>query len=115
MKNFGRPEIALLSSEIQSALDNVKIKYGLAALSIGSISFNEFSFNAKLTATLPEHRHFVETFALEEAKYFAVQNGLPEDILDKKFVNNGKKHTIIRIETRNPRYPIINHPFIHLH
>jgi hypothetical protein len=34
-------------------------------------------------------------------------DGLPEDILQQKFVSNGKNHTIIRIETQNPRYPII--------
>ncbi len=109
MKNFGRPEMASLSSEIQSALDKIKEKYGLAELSIGSITFSLFSFSGKITGTVPEYRDFAETFALEEANYFALQNGLPEDILHKDFVSNGKNHTIIRIETRNPRYPIITH------
>jgi hypothetical protein len=107
IQNFGRPEMALLSSEIQSALDKIKEKFGLAELSIGSITFSLFSFSGKITGTVPEHRHFAETYELEEAKYFAVQNGLPEDILQKKFVSNGKSHTIIRIENRNPKYPII--------
>jgi hypothetical protein len=107
IKNFDRHEIAVLHSEIQSALDTIKSKFGLAELSIGSISFNEFSFTAKMTATLPGQRHFAETFETEEAKYFALQYGLPQDILNKKFVSNGKNHTIIRIEPRNPRYPII--------
>jgi hypothetical protein len=107
IKNFGRQEIALLSSEIQSALDGIKRKYGLADLSVGSITFTVFSFTAKITATVPEHQLFTETFALEESKYFAAQNGLPEDILHKKFVTNGKNHTISRIEPRNPKYPII--------
>jgi len=109
IQNFGRPEMASLSSEIQSALDKIKEKYGLAELSIDSITFSLFSFSGKITGTVPEHRHFAETYALEEAKYFAVQNGLPEDILQKKFISNGKSHTIIRIETRNPKYPIITH------
>ncbi len=107
LKNFGHQEISQLSLEIQNALDVIKNKYGLAELSFGSIWFNPFSFTAKLTASLPEHQHLAETFALEEAKYFAVQNGLPENLLQKKFVNNGKTHTIFRIETRNPKYPII--------
>ena len=109
MKNFGRSEIGLLKSEIQSALDKIKQMYGLAELSIGAITFNEFAFSAKIIASLPEHDRFMEIFALEESKYFAVQNGLPEDILNKKFVSNGKNHTIIRIETRNLKYPIITH------
>ncbi|HNX86509.1 MAG TPA: hypothetical protein PKN12_06240 [Bacteroidales bacterium] len=109
IKNFTRLEMAVLSSEIQSALDKIKGKYGLAELSIGSISFSPFSFSGKISGTVPEHLHFAETYASEEAKYFALQNGLPVDILQKKFVNNGKSHTIIRIETRNPKYPIITH------
>lgn len=109
IQNFGRPEITALSSEIQSALDKIKVKYGLAELSIGSISFSLFSFSGKITGAVPERQRFTETYALEEAKYFALQNGLPEDILEKQFVSNGKKHTVIRIETRNPKYPIITH------
>lgn len=109
IQNFGHPEMASLSAEIQSALDNIKEKYGLAELSIGSITFSLFSFSGKITGTVQEHHHFAETYALEEAKYFALQSGLPEDILKQKFVTNGKSHTIIRIETRNPKYPIITH------
>jgi hypothetical protein len=109
IQTFGRPEMAALSSEIQSALDIIKEKFGLAELSIGSISFSLFSFTGKITGTVPEHRLFAESYAIGEAKYFAVQNGLPEDILDKKFVSNGKNHTVIRIETRNPKYPIITY------
>jgi len=109
IQNFGRPEMASLSAEIQSALDKIKEKYGLSELSFGSITFSLFSFSGKITGTVPEHRHFAEAYALEESKYFAVQNGLPEDILQRKFVSNGKSHTIIHIETRNPKYPIITH------
>ena len=109
IKNFGHQEITALSKEIQSALDTIKNKYGLAELSIGSIWFNPFSFSAKLTASMPEQRQYAETFALEEAKYFAVQNGLPENLLRMKFISNGQTHTIIRVETRNPKYPIITY------
>ncbi len=107
IQKFSRPEIDVLSAEIQSALDEIKARYGLAELSIGSISFSLFSFSGKITGTVPEHRQFAELYAIEESKYFALQNGLPENILQQKFVSNGKNHTVICIETRNPKYPII--------
>jgi phage pi2 protein 07 len=107
IKKFGRQEIMVIRSEIQSELDRLKNKFGLTQLSLGTITFNEFSFTAKISATLPEQRIFAETYTAEEAKYFALQNGFPEDILQKKFISNGKHHSIIRIETRNPKYPVI--------
>lgn len=97
----------MLFSEIKSALGIIKNKYGLAELDIGSLSFTMFSFTGKITGAVTEYQDFAESYATEEAKFFAIQNGLPEDILNRKFMNNGKNHTIIRIETRNPRYPII--------
>ena len=107
INKFDHQEIEVLYSEIQSALEIIKNKYGLAELSIGSISFTMFTFAGKITGAVTEYQDFAESYATEGAKYFAAQNGLPADILNRKFMNNGKNHTIIRIETRNPRYPII--------
>ena len=107
IQHFNRQTISVLQKDIQSMLDQIKNKYGLTELTMNSIYFNAFSFTAKIAATLHEHRQFADTYASEEAKYFAELNGLPQDLLNKKFVSNGKNHTIIRIETRNPKYPII--------
>jgi hypothetical protein len=35
-----------------------------------------FSLSGIITGTVHEHHHFAETNALEEAKYFALQNDL---------------------------------------
>jgi len=107
INKFDRQEIEVLFSEIQSALEIIKNKYGLAELNIGSVSFTMFSFTGKINGAVTEYQDFAKSYATEEAKYFAIQNGLPENILNRKFLNNGKNHTIIRIETRNPRYPVI--------
>lgn len=107
IKQFTRLGISLLSKEIQSSLDIIKAKYGLSELSLGTISFRANSFNAKLFASLPGNKTEVEAFAAEEARYFALQNNLPQDILERSFMLHGKTHTIIRIETRNLKYPVI--------
>ncbi|MEO5569427.1 MAG: hypothetical protein ABIT08_06490 [Bacteroidia bacterium] len=107
IKKFGRQEITFIREEIQAALDVIKNKYSLTELILGTISFNESSFNAKIIAALPEHKIVAESYAIEEVKFFAYQNELPQDILQKTFISNGNTHQIIRIETRNPKYPII--------
>lgn len=109
INKFDRPEIDVLYNEIQSALDTIKNKYGLAELSIDSITFSMFSLTGKITGAVPEHEDFTKSYATHEAKYFASVNGLPEDILSRTFVIKGMNHTIIRIETRNIKYPIIAH------
>lgn len=104
---FTRQEISILHKEIKSFLDRLKEDYGLAGLSIDSLNYSPFSFSAKITGTVHEHSAFADTWAREESKYFAVTHGLPEDILQKSFISNGRHYTITRIETRNPKYPII--------
>lgn len=107
IKKFERQEIAVLRSEIQSALDRIKNRFGLTDLSIGTITFTPFYFTAKIAAAVPEYKEFAETYATEEAKYFAMQHGLPQDILQHKFINGGRHYSVVRIETRNPKYPVI--------
>jgi hypothetical protein len=58
---------------------------------------------------VPEYQDFADTYAKHEAEYFASVNGLPEDILNRKVVSNGKSFTIIRVERKNIKYPIIAH------
>ena len=104
---FNRQNIGILHAEIKSFLDRLKEEYGLAELSIDSLNFSHFSFTVKISGTVHEHNAFADTWAREESKYFAITHGLPEDILQKTFISNGKHYTITRIETRNPKYPII--------
>ncbi|MBM3435376.1 MAG: hypothetical protein FJY07_04055 [Bacteroidetes bacterium] len=86
IKKFGRQEIAVMRLEIQSALDGIKNKFGLMDLSIGTITFREFYFTCRITATVPEYKVFSETYAEEEAKFFAIQHGISPDVFQKKFV-----------------------------
>jgi hypothetical protein len=104
---FTRQEISIIHNEIKSFLDRLKEDYGLAGWSIDSLNFSPYSFTAKISGTVHEHSAFADTWAREESKYFAAKHGLPEDLLQKTFISNGKHYTITRIEARNPKYPII--------
>jgi hypothetical protein len=74
INKFDRQEIEVLFSEIQSALEIIKNKYGLAELNIGSVSFTMFSFTGKINGAVTEYQDFAKSYATEEAKYFAIQN-----------------------------------------
>lgn len=107
IQHFNRVNIALLRNEIQNALKPVKQKYGLTTLELQNITFNESSFTARLAAALPAHSKQQKKYNAELVKQFAKHNGLPQDMLNRTFISNGKPHTITGIEIRNPKFPII--------
>jgi hypothetical protein len=43
----------------------------------------------------------------EEYKFFALRNQLPQNLIGQNFLLEGQNFIITRIETRNPKYPII--------
>ena len=38
---------------------------------------------------------------------FAEYNGLPADLLKQEFISYGRGYSVIRVEPRNPKYPIL--------
>ena len=48
-----------------------------------------------------------ENFEHNMAVLFAEYNGLPADILKQEFISNGRRYVIIKVEPRNPKYPIL--------
>ena len=66
LERFVRQSIAILTEEIDMALNDFIIKFG-----------------------------------------FAYYNRLPADLLKQEFISNGKGYAIIRIELRNPKYPVL--------
>ena len=83
IKQFTRQELAVLRYEIQSALNNIKSKYGLSELMLGNISFNQNSLTAKITAITQSS---ADTFSSDdEFKFFSLQQGLPEKLIGTAF------------------------------
>ena len=48
-----------------------------------------------------------ENFEHNMAVLFAEYNGLPADIQKQEFISNVRAYAIIRVEPRNPKYPIL--------
>nr|MBC8394924.1 hypothetical protein [Deltaproteobacteria bacterium] len=102
---FNRQALDVIMDEIERAIGPIKDKYGLNELSIESVSFSDFSFQAKFTGKIAGS----EAQELDdlEAKFFALHHGLPEDILKREFTSRGEVFSVVRIETRNFKYPVI--------
>jgi len=105
IKKFDRQAIAVLNLEIQMALDALKNKYGLSELNLGAITFTEFSFHSRITGKI--EGEITNLYKDYQARYFASLNGLPENLVSMNFISNGRSYTIIGIETRNRKYPVI--------
>jgi len=105
IKQFGREEIAVLRTEMQSALDNIKTKYGLSELILGNITFTSNSLTAKMKARTQNSPDIFSSD--DEFKFFSLQHGLPDKLIGCQFKSEGLNYTIIRIETRNSKYPVI--------
>lgn len=98
MNNFDKQEIEVLRIEIQSALDIIKLKYGLSQLSIENIYFSIDSFSAKIAGRT---QYFtVDEYKAYEAQLFAIRNQLPENILGRTFVTHVGNQTIIRSDQK---------------
>ncbi len=105
LEKFDRLSIAILTEEIDKALEEIRIKYGLEELVVDLVKSNNITMTAKLTGRVSgvHAKNFEHNMAL----LFADYNGLPADLLNQEFISNGKGFTVIRIEPRNPRYPIL--------
>lgn len=102
---LGRLELDLLNSEIQKSLDLVKEKFGLAELKIHNISYSVDSFDAKISGAIDSKQ--LDDFIKTEAYFFALNYGLPENLIGTEFVVNHSRYKISRIERKNTKYPII--------
>ena len=48
-----------------------------------------------------------ENFEHNMVVLFAEYNRPPEDLLKQEFYRNGREYSVIRVEPRNPKYPIL--------
>ncbi len=100
-------ELDLILDEINDALDKIRIKYNLKSLELGDTKYNAFSFVAKLEGSIDSELE--SNFKKHQAEYFAQINGLPIDFINREFHSGGLTYTIVQLEPRNRKYPIIVH------
>lgn len=105
---FTRQTIHEISTDINEALKIIAEKYGMAKMSLGSISFDSTSFSGRLTAfsgrltadaTTPDKDPKQEIYL----RLF----GLPEDLIGKHLVIQGINFEIARIDPKKRIYPVI--------
>lgn len=105
IEQFGKEEILLLRTEIQNALDDIKLKYQLSELELGSISYRRSTFTAKINGAAKIDQE--NDFEMSEVKFFALRHGLPLNIIGCGFMLNGAIYNISSIEFKNRKFPII--------
>jgi hypothetical protein len=105
INQFSKQQIHTLSLEIQTALDNIKTKYELSELELEKVTFSETWFTAKISGKTQNYDE--KKIEKDEAWFFAKRHGLPEDLLNCEFFLEEKVFNIIRIESKNTKYPII--------
>lgn len=104
INQLGTWEVTVLRKEIQSAFDEIKSKYGLSQLSLGSIRFDLSSFTAKITGKV--QNPLTDNYELSESFFFASVHGLPPDFLGSEFLLDSSVFTITKLITSRPKYPI---------
>lgn len=104
INQLGPREVTILRKEIQSAFDEIKSKYGLSQLSLGSIRFDLSSFTAKIIGKV--QNPVTENYEQNEAIFFASVHGLTPDFIGSEFLLNGSVFTISGLFTSRPKYPI---------
>ena len=104
INQLGPQEVTILRKEIQSAFDEIKSKYGLSQLSLGTIRFDLSSFTAKIVGKI--QNPVTENYEQNEAIFFASLHGLPSDFIGSEFLLDGSIFTITKLITSRPKYPI---------
>jgi len=107
VKQFGPQELDILRKEIQLSLDEIKSRYGLSQLYLGTIRFNLSSFSAKVFGKV--QNSVTENYEQNEAIFFATRHGLPHDFIGSEFLLEGSVFTITHLVLSRPKYPITAH------
>ena len=107
IEQFGPQELDVLKKEIQSSIDEIKLRHGLSQLSLGTIRFNLSSFSAKVFGKV--QNPVTENYEQNEAIFFATRHGLPHNFLGSEFLLDGSVFIITQLVTSRPKYPITAH------
>ncbi len=107
IKQFDKQSIEMMRTEIQSALDHIKTKYGLSELKLETINYQLSSFSSKISGIVESDE--MNNYKQNEAKFFAAKNGLPPDFIGSEFAMDRDVFTITHLVTSRPKYPITAH------
>ena len=72
---------------------------------VDSVKADNISMTSKLSGR-GSGAH-AENFEHNMVVLFAEYNRPPEDLLKQEFYRNGREYSVIRVEPRNPKYPIL--------
>lgn len=100
---FDRRKAAAMRSVIDAKLAELSQATGLQ-FSIGNIKFNDAEMSTRLTVTCPER---AQDHLRRDWEVMARHYGLKPEWFGKSFTQGGKTFTIVRLDTKKRRYPVI--------
>ena len=88
-----------VQADAQKALETIAKKYGITIKSNGgTLGMNDFAMKFKVELVGVTKKY---------DKYIFSILGLPEDIIGRSFIANGKSYEIIELAPNRPKYPVI--------
>ena len=101
IENFDKPTLKTVREAIEASLDGLQEELGIQ-LKIGNISYGANKFTTKLTGSLFSHDPLAE-----EWEKYASMFDLDVTWIGKQFPSNGKTFTIVGLDTKKRKYPVI--------
>ena len=98
---FDNPTLKTVREAVAAALDGLQEELGIK-LKIGNISYSADQFTTKLTGSLWSHDPLAEDW-----ERYANIYDLDVTWLGKKFLCNGKTYTVVGLDTKKRKYPVI--------
>ena len=102
IEKFDKPTLKMVREALAATLDGLQEELGIQLKIGNSISFSANTFTTKLTGSLFSHDPLAEDWE----KYAHVYD-LDVTWIGKQFPSNGKTYTIVGLDTKKRKYPVI--------
>ena len=101
-----RTTLKLFREDFKNAVSNLESKYGVI-IDMGTISFDENSFSAKITANNGKNETDVEKTQFEQNVSLYKSYGLSKCDYGKIFIADGKKYRLVGFKTKARKNPFV--------
>tara|TARA_R110000823_G_C15772361_1_gene484185 strand:- start:370 stop:792 length:423 start_codon:yes stop_codon:yes gene_type:complete len=106
IEQFNKENLTELRQAINNSLNLIGRTFGIQ-IELGNVSFQDYNFTGKIQANLEPKNGELFTKQAIDYKAFHTRFGLEKEWLGKSFQRHGKTYTVIGLNTKAPKYPVI--------
>ena len=105
---FTKQELKQFRKDFKTAVENLEKNHNVN-IKLGSIRFGDIEFTTKMTCTKMTEQATNTRMerAKDEFRMYAELRGVNPDLFGKSYIKNGITYTIIGINSRARKYPIV--------